>query len=140
DLADPARGQLEGPRVDTDDVVHRVMMVERYRGGRIDGELVTPPDRPARDHAPHARRFRPLPVAAPDPDRIVEQRGDQALAVRIPASDQADRSGVLLLLLPAQTDRVMKIGHAIVREIVEVAQAKRLEGAKRIAILGEERI
>src|SRR5262245_64779833 len=82
-------GQLEGARVDADDVVHGMVMIERQGRGRVHEEFLVAEDRRACDGADHGI-LRRGPAAAPEPQRVVAQRSDEALAIRIAAADERD--------------------------------------------------
>src|SRR5215510_16312131 len=89
-----ARGrQLERPGVHADYVVHRMMVVERQARGRVHEELLSAEHRGPGDRADHWI-FGGGPAAAPKLERIITQRLDEALAIRIPIADERDRSTV----------------------------------------------
>src|SRR5262249_2459482 len=53
------RGQLEGARVDADDVVEGMVMIEGEDGATVDGELGPPPHRSSRHRGADLGRLRP---------------------------------------------------------------------------------
>ena len=137
-LARRARRELEGPRVHPDDVVHRVMVVERERRPRVHRELGPPPHRPTRHHRAHLGSLDAVPAPAPEAHRMAGQLAHEARAVGVGIADEADRRREAPRLLRGQLDRVVLLGHAVHRQIVQVAQARLLERPQRVALLGEE--
>src|SRR5215475_3260244 len=58
-LTGPRRGQLESARVDADDVVEGMVMIEGEYGATVDGELGPPPHRSSRHRGADLGRLRP---------------------------------------------------------------------------------
>src|SRR5207244_1174490 len=74
--------QLEGPRVDAHDVVHRVMLVEREHRPRVDAELVAAEDGWPSHQLAHVVIPAAHPAGAPEPQGIAAQGAHEALAIR----------------------------------------------------------
>src|SRR4030095_3410534 len=89
DLARRGRRQLEGARVYADDVVHRMVVVERERGRRIHEELLAPEDRRPRDPA-DGRVLGRGPAGPPETQRVVAPRLHEVLPIGIAVADERD--------------------------------------------------